>query len=77
MSFVKRPICTYILGQLLGGKTMEQKSMKKERTKTTLHLLLEDKEKAFEKAESLGRSFSVYISDLIRADTKNDKKIEY
>ncbi|HHK5536349.1 TPA: hypothetical protein ACQUHH_004870 [Bacillus mobilis] len=55
---------------------MENKIIKKEKTKTTLHLLLEDKEKAFEKAESLGRSFSVYISDLIRADTKNDKKIE-
>lgn len=56
---------------------MEQKSIKKVKTKTTLHLLLEDKERAFEKAENLGRSFSVYISDLIRADTKNDNKIEY
>ncbi|MGE7887836.1 hypothetical protein ACQKN7_10745 [Bacillus cereus] len=49
---------------------MEHKIIKKEKTKTTLHLLVEDKEKAFEKAESLGRSFSVYISDLIRADNK-------
>ncbi|HFK1764576.1 MULTISPECIES: hypothetical protein [Bacillus] len=55
---------------------MKNKTIKKEKTKTTLHLLLEDKEKAFEKAGKLGRTFSVYISDLIRADTKNDNKIE-
>lgn len=48
---------------------MEQ--IKKEAT--TVHLLPEDKQKAKAKAKKLGRSFSVYISDLIRADTENDK----
>ncbi|HDR7912653.1 TPA: hypothetical protein QCY05_001771 [Bacillus wiedmannii] len=48
---------------------MEQ--IKKEAT--TIHLLPEDKQKAKSRAKKMGRSFSVYISDLIRVDTENDK----
>lgn len=67
-------LCTYIIGRLLGGLIMKKENKKKP---TTIHLLPEDKETAYEKAERLGYSFSVYVQHLIRKDKYEDKQIEY